>query len=69
MSISSIGSSQYGHSVQQAQQSTQASEVRETGPDRDGDSDDMAAKAVQAASAPTSNASGQQIGTLINVTA
>ncbi|WP_232833407.1 hypothetical protein [Paraburkholderia kururiensis] len=75
MTISSIGNP-VAMSMQAAQQSARyastGNEAQEVGPDIDGDADDSGAKAVQAqpqTQPPVVNASGQTIGTTINVTA
>ena len=43
--------------------------LMDNGPDKDGDTDDSAAKAVQAAPSPTVNTNGQTVGQIINVPA
>jgi hypothetical protein len=55
--------------IQSPQKTPEASEVRKSGGDHDGDSDDRGAKAVQAPAAPAVNTSGQTIGQRINVAA
>lgn len=62
MNIGSVGSS---YASQAIQRTPEASEVKGA-PDKDGDSDDQAVKAVPAA---TVNTNGQLVGQLINAVA
>jgi hypothetical protein len=69
MNISSVGNSYSSLQTQATQRSPEAAEVQKAGPDKDGDSDDGGAKAVQAAPAPTVNLKGQKLGQIINISA
>ncbi len=77
MNVGSVGSNQVtqqAHSAQaQVAKRGSSSEAREVGPDVDGDGDDAGAKAVKATAqqpaAATVNASGQKVGSIVNVTA
>jgi len=63
MSVSSISG------VNTMPPSPEASEVKQTGPDHDGDADDGGAKAVKSTPTPTVNTTGQKLGQIVNVKA
>jgi hypothetical protein len=69
MSVGSVSGAYGTFSTRSLQQAPEAAEVQQGGRDNDGDSDDGGSSAVNAALAPTVNASGQTIGQIINVTA
>jgi len=68
MNIGSV-SAYSGAATQSLQRTPQASEIRESGRDKDRDSDDRGVGAVRPPASPTTNGNGQTIGRLINVTA
>jgi hypothetical protein len=69
MGINSVGNASINFQTQTAMSTPEAAEVQKAGSDNDGNSDDGAAKAAQAAAASTVNLNGQKIGQLINVSA
>ncbi len=72
MSISSVGSANAAPQTQAPQRTPESAEVSKAGGDGDGDADDGASTVpvkAAAAPAPTINLNGQEIGSIINVTA
>lgn len=69
MNIGSINSSYGAFSSQSVQRTPEAAELKKSGPGKDGDTDDSAAKAVQASPSPSVNTNGQMVGQIINVAA
>jgi hypothetical protein len=75
MSVSSIGSAPPPPPQQPVQSQPEASEVKKSAPDHDGDADDggSTVQAQQPAPppppAPTVNLDGQQVGQIVNTTA
>ena len=67
MSISSIGGTTYSAPAQAVRSNPEAAEIRKSGPDNDGDSDDVKAAAPKAG--PSVNMNGQKTGQVISVTA
>ncbi|MDH2435034.1 hypothetical protein QCD60_21095 [Pokkaliibacter sp. MBI-7] len=69
MNINSVSGGADYYGPQSLQSKPESAEPKTAGPDRDGDSDDKAVAASSGSSAPTTNASGQTIGQILNVTA
>ena len=69
MDVNAVSSDVSSLLAQSAQKTPEAVEVRKTGGDNDGNSDDRGAKAAQAALAPSVNSSGQKTGQIVNVSA
>ena len=72
MDISSVSNAYRYPQVQptvQPSEADKANEAKKAGNDRDRDTEDKAAKAVNATPAPTVNLAGQKIGQIINTTA
>ena len=69
MDVGSVASTYSSLQTQAVQRTPEAAEVRKTGRDNDGDSDDGGAKAVKAAPVPTVNLNGEKLGRLLNVSA
>ena len=69
MNVGSVSMSHGTVPTQSVQQSPEATEVKKSGRDNDGDSDDSGAKAVKSPPAPTVNMNGQTIGQIITVAA
>jgi hypothetical protein len=69
MNTGSVGTAYSSVSTQAVQRTPESAEVKKSGRDNDGDSDDRGSKAVQAAPTPTVNLNGQKLGQVINVSA
>jgi hypothetical protein len=70
MNVSSVGNAFSNLQTQAIQRTPEAAEVKQAGPDNDGDADDGgSAKAAKPAAAPSVNMNGQKIGQLIHVSA
>ena len=68
MDVGSVGNTFISTSTQASQARPEAAEVKEAGPERDGDADG-GGKAVKPPTGPTVNANGQKIGQVINAAA
>ncbi len=69
MEVNAVGSSANYLLAQSAQQLPETAEVKKSGGESDGDSDDKETKAAKAAPAASVNSSGQKTGQIINVAA
>jgi hypothetical protein len=70
MDVRSVSNALLSTWIQAPQPAAESAEVKEAGPDRDGDADDGGgAKVVQPAVAATVNTNGQKTGQVINATA
>lgn len=67
MSISSVGDTTCSAPAQAVHSNPESAEIRKSGPDNDGDGDDM--KAAVPKAGPSINMKGQKTGQLISVTA
>ena len=69
MDTTAVGSSASNLLAQSAQSPPEAAEVKKSGADNNGASNDRGVEALKSATAPSVNTSGQKTGQIVNVTA